>query len=181
MSKVWHFQPYSITRNLGEEYNNYMRLIPDSDSCCFTDGDVLHLVPTYGQIIHEYAQAYPNAVLTSYTNRIHELAKGQLLPISNEIKPCIEYAEGIKGKREVTEINGSVSGFLLVVPKHIWKRFPFPETNQYKPGQPNLLGVDNGFTNQVRANGIKVLRMEGLFVWHSYRLLSNGLNKSHLL
>jgi hypothetical protein len=178
--KVWHFQPYSITRNLGEEYNNYMRLIPDSDSCCFTDGDILHLVPNYGHILHEYAEAHPNAVLTAKTNRIHELSKGQLVPISDEIKPCLEYAAGLTG-REVTEIKGSVSGFLLLIPKHIWKRFPFPETNIYKPGQPNLLGCDNAFTNQVRANGIKVLRMESLFVYHTYRLLSNGLDKSHLL
>jgi hypothetical protein len=182
MAKVWHFKPYSTQKNLGAEYNTYMSMIPDGDSGCLMDGDSMHLIPDWGHIIHEYANRHPNAVLTCYVNRLHELAKGQLMTVSDDVKQCIEAASKLKAVGySVTPITGSVSGTLLVVPKHIWKKFPFVETNTYRHGEPNLLGVDNHFTNSVRAAGIKVLRMDSMLVYHQYRILSNGKDKSHLL
>lgn len=179
--KVWYFTPYSTNKNLGQSYNEYLSLIPEGDSACIMDGDACFLNSDFGHIIHEYAKLYPNAVLTCYINRIHSLAKGQLHPEMNsaDIRECLEYAERIKGVRTVTPVTGSVSGTLLVIPKHIWKRFPFSEVNTFRPGEPNLLGCDNEWTNRIRANGIKVLRMDGLLIYHQYRLLTNS--KQHLL
>jgi hypothetical protein len=178
--KVWHFTPYSVSRNLGAEYNSYMELIPEEDSACLMDGDAMHLVPDFGHIIHEYAVRNPNAVLTCYINRIHELAKGQRLVVSDDVLTCLKVANGMRNNTyKTTPITGSVSGTLLVIPKHIWKKYPFTEENAYRPGEPNILGVDNHFTNQIRANGIQVLRMDSLLIYHQYRLLTNS--KEHLL
>lgn len=180
MIKVYFRTPYSIDKNLGEAYNEEMDMIPDGHSACFTDGDILFLTPDYGHIITEYANRYPNAVLTCWTNRIHRLAKGQLKEDikSSDIKDHLSVEQSVQG---VTIINGSVSGFLLVIPKHIWQRFHFSETNFYNSSQPNLLGVDNEWTNRIRANGVQVLRMDGVYVWHTYRLLSDGQDKNHLI
>lgn len=176
--------PYSTERNLGKAYNEFMELLPDDTAACFIDGDVCFLTPDYGHILHTYANEYPNNVLTCYTNRIHQLSTGQQCNVciqggNDDIASNIRRAELIRDSQDsVTAITGPVSGFLLVVPKSIWRRFKFTEENYYKPGQPNLLGVDNKFTNDVRAAGIQVLRMNKLFVWHSYRLLTGS--KSHL-
>jgi hypothetical protein len=179
MIKVYFRTPYSTNKNLGEAYNEEMDMIPDGHSACFTDGDILFLSHDYGHIITEYANRYPNAVLTCWTNRIHKLAKDQLNPKiqSSDIRDHLKVEQGLSG---VTICNGPVSGFLMVIPKHIWQKFPFSETNFYNSAQPNLLGVDNEWTNRIRSNGVQVLRMNGVYVWHTYRLLSDGTDKSHL-
>lgn len=180
--RVWFFTAYSTERNLGKSYNECMELIPDSDSACFTDGDSMYLNSDFGHIIHEYALRNPNAVLTCWINRIHELAKGQLLKVSDDVTTCLRVANGMNdGKYRTTAITGSVSGTLLVIPKRIWKDHKFSEVNTYRPGEPNLLGVDNHFTNEIRRAGIPVLRMDSLLIFHQYRLLSDGKDKSHLL
>ncbi len=92
---------------------------------------------------------------------------------------CIKQAIECKDITTATIIRGPVSGFLLVVPKSIWNKVKFRETNTFRPGEPNLLGVDNNFTNDVRAHRIEVLRMDGILVWHTYRLLDGS--KTHLL
>ena len=160
-----------------------MAMIPEGDAACFIDGDVMFLTPDFGQILTNYANNFPNAVLTCWTNRIHELSRGQKMQLTqpDSIKSCIEVAARISdtgGYLTGFPITGSVSGFLLVVPKSVWHQHKFTETNNYRPGEPNLLGVDNDFTNRVRAAGIPILRMNGMLVWHSYRLLDGS--KKHL-
>lgn len=180
--KVWHMQPYSCSRNLGVAYNEYLSLIPDGDAACLTDGDSMFLTPDWGHIIQTYAEQNPNAVLTCWVSRLHELAKGQLYqPQLNTIDDCLKEAEKLKARiKYTTLITGSVSGTLLVIPKHIWQQHKFSETNTFRPGEPNLLGVDNYWTNLVRRNGVQVLRMDGVLIYHQYRLLSAGQDKSHL-
>ena len=176
--------PYSIEKNLGKAYNEEMAMIPEGDAACFIDGDVCFLTPDYGHILNHYHKSYPNAVLTCWTNRIHQLSKGQLydtLSNGDDIRSCIQYAKKLADAGfcdSLSEITGPVSGFLLVIPKSVWHKIKFTETNNYRPGEPNLLGVDNDFTNKVRAAGIPILRMNGLLVWHSYRLLTGS--KEHL-
>ena len=179
--KVWIRTPFSVSRNLGAAYNEEMEMIPGNDSACFIDGDLSFLTPDFGKILHEYTNQNPDSVLTCYTNRIHQLAKGQLHPTCNstDMKECIEFALSIKEDRTVTEITGPVSGFLMVIPKKVWLKHKFTEVNTYNPGQPNLLGVDNAFTNGIRQKGIKILRMNGMLCYHSYRLLDGS--KTHLL
>lgn len=177
---VWFRIPFSLEKNLGKAYNQEMSIIPDGDSACFVDGDTLFLTPDFGEIINEYARIYPDAVLTCRTNRIHEKATEQLdksIP-STDIKDHLKVKQGVT---TATPIQGSVSGFLLVVPKSVWNKHKFTEENIYRPGTPNLLGVDNEFTNRIRAAGIPVLRMDGVYIWHTYRLKTGVEDKTHLL
>lgn len=182
--KVYIRTPYSLEKNLGKAYNEEMAMIPEGQAACFIDGDTMFLTPDYGHILHEYANKYPDAVLTCWTNRIHELSKGQRRTYNNEenrndIIYNVNVAISLKGDKTTSAISGPVSGFLLVVPKSVWHQHKFTEENKYNPGQPNLLGVDNDFTNRVRAAGVPVLKMNGLLVWHSYRLLDGS--KKHLV
>jgi len=177
--RVWIMTPYSVERNLGKAYNEAMAMIPENDAACFIDGDCMFCTSDFGSILDYYANLYTRSVLTCHINRIHQLAKGQLYSGFDDVKACIAEANRIKHVRTVTNIVGSVSGTLLVVPKSIWNKYKFIEVNAYRPGEPNLLGCDNHYTNLVRANGISVLRMDGLLIYHQYRLLTG--TKDHLL
>lgn len=176
--------PFSIEKNLGAVYNKEMSMIPDGDAACFIDGDLMFLTHDYGNILHEYANLYPNSVLICRMNRINAKATGQIdlhAPQTSDIADHIRHAESKSKSREVTRVvMPPVSGALMVIPKTVWDKVKFSEVQPYEDRGPyNLLGVDNDWTNRVRAAGIDILTMEGLYCWHTYRLLSN--TNKHLL
>lgn len=173
MVKVHIMTPYSLEKNLGKAYNEAMNLIPEGDTAVLCDGDISFLTPDYGHILSRFANEYPNNVLTCYANRIHQLAVGQQsFCTSSDMIDCLRHAESIKHVNTVSTITGPVSGFLLVIPKHIWHKHKFAEDMK-------CLGVDNEFTNKIRRNGIEILRINSLIVYHVYRLLTG--KKDHLL
>lgn len=175
--------PYSTKKNLGKAYNDAMALVPNSDHICFRDGDTCWLTHDYGMHLAEYVRLYPDAILTCWTNRINEKAEQQFKCPRNEPDMRAHMVIAMNQKNhlyEVTPLQGFVSGFVMVVPKKIWNDHKFSEHQVYSDRGPhNLLGVDNDFTNRVRKAGIPVLRMDGLYIWHTYRLLTD--TKEHLL
>ena len=191
--------PYSTDKNLGKAYNDFMALLPEGSHACFRDGDTCWLTPDYGVHLAEYVRLYPNAILTSWTNRINEKAeqqwKGKVndydadkdIVVDEYARDCVNMkyqigvAEDLKQNLyQVTPLHGFVSGFCMVVSKDVWNNHKFAEKQVYEDRGPhNLLGVDNDFTNRVRGAGVPVLRMDGLYIWHTYRLLDNS--KKHLL
>lgn len=185
--------PYSTGKNLGQAYNQTMSLIGDNDHACLRDGDTCWLTPDYGVHLSEYVRLYPNAVLTCWTNRINERSEQQYRTLSTndlmgrEITDMVFHLALAKqvqrdGLYQVTPLHGFVSGFCMVVPKAVWQQTPFPETQQFEDRGPhNLLGVDNAWTNAVRAKGVPVLRMDGLYIFHVYRMLKGDADKSHLM
>ena len=175
--------PYSTERNLGKAYNSTMQLLGDDDHACFRDGDTCWLTPDYGMHVVEYVRLYPNAILTCWTNRINDKAQQQykIDRENSDMKYHLNIAKDcLASLYQVTPLQGFVSGFCMIVPKSVWNQHKFAEVQPYEDrGTVNLLGVDNDFTNRVRAAGIPVLRMDGLYIWHTYRLLDNS--KQHLL
>lgn len=170
--------PYRLDKDLGRGYNEFMKLIPDDDFACFIDYDVMLLTPDAGAILHEYASRFPNALLTCYTNRVSPLAHQQLyfgtVNEESDIRWHLDRAEKQKEHLyNVTPIFKDISGFLMLLSKKTWLNHPFPEL-----GKP--LGVDTNYGRTVRANGVKILRMDGLYVFHTYRLLNGINNKEHL-
>lgn len=175
--RVHHLVPFSLSKDLGSAYNQAMSMIPDGDCAMLTDYDVMLLTPDARTHIQAYAEKFPGAVLTCYTNRIHPLSK-QLYygEVNNDpdILTHMNYAESLKEHLyNVTEVTGSVSGFLMVIPKDIWERVKFPETGK-------CIAVDTEFFRRIREKGIKVLRMDGIYVFHIYRLGKSITDKSHL-
>lgn len=171
-------KPYRIDKNLGKAYNDAMQLLPDGATAVITDIDVLLLTPDTPTLIDWYASNHPDKVLTCYTNRISPLSRYQLYgnKINNDsdIKNHIAIAESLREVRTVTSINGDISGFLMVVPKSIWQQIPFPETGK-------CLGVDTDWNRMLRRKGVPLLRMDGVYVWHTYRIMNGIGDKKHLL
>lgn len=178
--KVHHIQPFALDKNLGRAYNEAMRLIPEGDWACIRDIDTLFLTHDAGNIVHEYAVRNPNAgILTCKTNRISTLSPGQLLngKISEDanMRNHIKLAEKQREQLYKTEpIERVISGFLMMISKDTWNKIKFVENRK-------CLVVDNIFSRTVLDHNKSILCMSGLYLWHSYRLLTGIFNKQHLL
>jgi GT2 family glycosyltransferase len=177
--KVHILKPYSIEKNLGRAYNESVSLIPDGDWACLMDYDTMFLTPDCGKILHDYAIAFPVAGLfTCLTNRIHPLAKDQLylgdVNEDTDIRAHIKIAEKVKQDLyDTTTLNIPISGFLMMIKKETWKDVKFTEDKK-------CLGVDNDYCYRLMDNGRSIVRMDGLYVFHTYRLQNGIGNKEHL-
>lgn len=171
--------PFSLEKNLAKAYNEAMSKIPDGDFACIHDIDVSFLTPDAGNILHEYALRNPEAhLLTCYTNRISTLSKWQLLTgkidENLDYKYHVELAE--KQKQflyQTTQIKGTISGMLMLISKEKWKEIPFIENGQ-------CLAVDTIYSRKLLQLNKKILRMDGLYVLHIYRVKNGVSDKSHL-
>ena len=180
--------PYSTDKNLGKAYNDAFRNTSDEVThICFRDGDTCWLTPDYGVHLAEYVRLHPNAVLTCWTNRINDRAEqqsdvAQVRDVS-DFKTHLSYSQAyLNSLYKVTALHGFVSGFCMVIPRSVWVNHKFAEQQVYSDrGPTNMLGVDNDFTNRIRAAGVPVLRMDGLYLFHIYRMLQGDNDKSHLL
>lgn len=171
--------PYRTDKNLGKAYNETLSSIPDGDAACVLDYDVMLLTPDAGAIISEYAIRFPHNLLTCFTNRVSPLSKKQLLggTVSNDpdVRNHIKIAEKQRTLLySASPVNRDISGFLMVIPKSLWKDYPFDESGK-------CLGVDTYYGRRIREAGRIIYRMNGLYVFHAYRITTHITDKSHLL
>jgi GT2 family glycosyltransferase len=149
------------------------------------DYDTMFLTPDCGKILHDWAEFYSKypeynydkTLLTCYTNRIHPLAKDQLLngylSEVTDISHHINLAEKQRDQVTCTRIEHEISGFLMMFSKKLWNEIKFSENGK-------CLGVDNDFSIRVLEKGYSIARMDNLYVWHTYRLKNGIHNKEHL-
>lgn len=174
------FKPFSVTKNLGQAYNQSMALLPDDAWGCLMDGDTMFLTPDYGSILWGYTERFPDTGLfTCWTGRGHSLCDHQVLngktSENANIRDHISIAQEQKKKLyKATELKKEVSGFLMMIKKSTWNEIKFSDF----PGQ--CLGVDNDYCWRLLDRGKKILRMDGLYIWHTYRLANGVHDKSHL-
>lgn len=172
--------PYAVDKNLGRAYNEAMARVPPGDWACLLDHDVLLLTPDAGAILHEYARlADPDMPLTCYTNRISPLSQEQLLKGhvdgNDHLAHHIRLAEAQTAELyRVTRMESHFSGFLMLLSRRLWEEVGFTDDRL-------CLGVDTDFRHRLAARDRHVWRMDGLYVWHSYRLLTGVKDKKHLL
>lgn len=171
--------PYSFDKNLGREYNKAFDGLNSDDWVCLIDYDVMFLTPDAIRIMQEYVITYPDTgIFTCFTNRIHPLAVDQLLNREVSENDSIKFHQALAYEQKkyipkVTEISHEISGFLMLISKKTHDLIKFREDLQY-------LGVDNHYSWDVLAASKRILRMDGLYVFHSYRL-NDIKDKSHLL
>lgn len=177
-NKIFFTQPWDNSKSYGKYCNEFMSLLPDDAYACFTDGDVmLDLTKDYGTIIYNYVAKYPEAVLTCRTNRIG--CPYQKLTGINERNHDIVYHKQIAQREKlklytITDISKETmpfSGMLMVIKKSIWQ-----SVGGFKWG--GMLGIDNDFFFRLQENNKQILIMDGLYVYHQYRI--DG-SKKHLL
>lgn len=177
--KVKILVPYSLEKNLGRAYNECMARLGEDEWGCLCDVDLCFLTSDAGLILENYALQYPDAgIMTCYTNRVSPLSKMQLLSgLIDENMDLRRHVRLAETQRQyaytATDIKGDISGMLMMISKKVWNRFPFTEYLR-------CLGVDTEYNRIIRANGLKILRMDGLYVFHLYRIMTGIHNKTHL-
>lgn len=154
-----------------------MSMLPDDGYGCITDGDVSWLTNDYGSIVYNYVDKYPDAVLTCRTNRIG--CPYQKLNGINERNHDIVYHKQIAQAQKqklytITDVSKDAfpfSGMCMVIKKTIWDK-----VGGFK--SEGMLGIDNEFFFSLQGHDQRILVMEGLYVYHQYRI--DG-SKKHLI
>lgn len=175
--------PFRNDLNLGRAYNDAFARIDDDDWLCIMDVDAMFLTSTQPRLLQQYVDKYPNTgVFTCYTNRISPLAKEQLYGgrIDNDASMLfhIHLAERIEAEPISASLlhRGECSGFLMMISKRTWMETPAPEYLD----KGGAIGVDTFWTRAIVASGKPIMRMNNLYIWHTYRLRQGIHNKQHL-
>lgn len=135
------------------------------------------LTADYGNLIYNYVEKYPDATLTCRTNRIG--CPWQKLPGVNDRTHDIVYHKQIAERQRqklytITDVSKEIfpwSAFCMLIKKSIWE-----EVGGFK--EDGMLGIDNDFFFKLQAHNKKILVMNGLYVYHQYRI--DG-SKKHLV
>lgn len=176
---IIHFiQPFSQSKNIGQEYNARISELPDDCYICLRDQDTLPLRSDWGAQIYQVIEANPNyQIIGCMTNRLrapYQLYQGKF---SND--PNIE--NHIKIANELWEQNGTkvtdvpiVAGMCMIFHKSVWEQIKFTE---------NSIFFDKEFCNMARQKGMKIGVARGVYLFHLYRWGQSDpfTYKSHLL
>jgi GT2 family glycosyltransferase len=180
MSNIYYFTPYSLEKNLGKAYNDYMKLVPSSDDwVALVDADIMFLRPDFGHQIAEIVSKYPDAgMFTCYTNRVGNARQRYpgMWNVADMLKHRKVATDLQKNRRcNIQEILPPISGHLMVFRKSTWEMSGgFTEDKK-------ILGVDNNFSNRVHSMGKKIYIMCGVYMLHYYRMAEGRAYKNHLL
>lgn len=158
---------YDVERNLGRAYNATMERLRPGDWCCFLDHDAVFTTRDWYPQILEAIGRYPEAGLFgAVTNRIGrktQIAPGA--PASHDMREHRAFGAALAAKhgstaRDVTR-ESPISGVVMILSREAWEKM-----GQFKDG---FFGVDNRAHHDVARNGMRVLLLEGLYVYHWYR------------
>lgn len=178
---VHYFSPYSCDRDLGKAYNDAANLVTNQeDWICYTDADSFFLCSDYGHQIDEITKIYPNAgLLTCLTNRVGALAQchNGIINDDPDVRNHKRIAVQLQKEHriETRELNGVVSGVLMLIKKSTW------DLIHGAPEGRGLLAIDNHISQRVLNAGLKIHLMLGVYIFHFYRFDKGVHNKDHLL
>ncbi len=181
MSEIYIKIPFSLEKRLGKAYDDACSQVPnDDDWILILDHDVLlSLIPETIQNIYGYVERYPATDLfTCYSNRNHPAMKDQLLngELSRDTNITTHINLAIKQQDQlfsVTRIEHLFAGFFMLFKKSLWNEIKFDIDRK-------CIGIDTTFAKEVQRKKKLVLRMDGVYVWHSYRLINGIHNTQHL-
>jgi GT2 family glycosyltransferase len=156
--------PFDPEANLGREYNRLMRE-SQREWVLFLDHDALILNPHWHYLCREAITRVPAAgIFTALTGNIGSSAQllkwapspQDSIPAHQEIALKLWRKRGT-GLTDITE--DSISGFFLLTSRTAWEKAGgFPE--------PGLFGVDREYRRRVVAAGLRVFRIDGIYVFH---------------
>jgi hypothetical protein len=175
---VLYCTPFSPEKNLRDAYDEYAQLVKDDDWICFIDRDTMFLTADYANIIEENIRLKPDTGLfTCMTNRVGNLSQCHNENVSEIRDPVHHYKiamDRAQLKRHKLVYTGNpISGLVMVIQKKTWDLIR-------KKLRDGLLGVDTDMSNALVALGKRVAIMQGLYVYHYYRLHTSIHDKSHL-
>lgn len=182
---IYYCTPFSIEKNLGKAFNDYVKRLtirPD-DWIFLLDGDTSFLDPFWGKHISDLVHKYPHTgIFTCYTNRVGNLLQCHKFKRSDDSNMINHFRIAQQLKQNyywnVREINHIISGHLMGFSRKTWE-----DVGGFTENPGEILKVDNRFSKRVLNSGRKILLMEGVYLFHYYRLheLNPRKAKKHLL
>jgi GT2 family glycosyltransferase len=171
--RIYYCAPFSLERNLGREYNEYVKKLTqhEDDWVFFLDGDVLFLDSNWGNHVNDLIQKYPNTgIFTCYTNRVGNIQQcyNGIRSDDPDILNHYQIAQKLKQEKywNVKKHNNRViSGYMFGFSRRTWE-----EVGGFSENKNEILKVDNRFSKKVLQLGKDILVMEGLYVFHYYRM-----------
>lgn len=162
---IYYFAPFDPLKCIGKSHNEHCALVPNPDDwICVTDSDVLFLLPDTKKQIAEVVSLYDYQVYGCLTNRIASPHQRPGEFSSNtDIMHHKAIAQRLQQERyfDVEETNINIAGFLMIFQKKTWEKYKFSN---------NSIRFDSEFTDKVMADGGKLGVMQGVYVFHDYRL-----------
>lgn len=173
-------EPYRTDKDLGKAYNDAISLIPDEDWVCVKDIDCMFLTPDAPAMMQKYVELHPNTgVFTCFCNRVSPLAYEQLLGgrVSEESN-MLFHIEKAQAQRSIFPkitpiLRGEISGYIMLFSKKTWLENKFDEGI-------GCLAVDTYWSRRIIEQGKSIVRMDGIYIWHTYRLWKAINDKEHL-
>lgn len=175
---IRYVTPFAPDKNLAAAYNWEVKNA-NSEYIAFCDRDIYFPYPFFGQQIQQIIEKHGEAVYTCLTNRVN--CDWQRIEYTGSDRDHAWMADQLATEKgiEVTDHTCSslMSGFFIVFPVKFWRNLP-------EDGR--LLGIDNKIHEMAKDVGLRVLLMNGVYVWHYYSGFdgSNGhskRDKTHLL
>jgi len=169
---IHYITPYSPENNIGKAYNEAIACVPsEEDWIVLRDGDTMFLTPNWGRVIEENLNQYGEEYMLfgAKTNRIgvyHHKVEDMFtnLNIRDHYEKALELE--LEKRNNIQKVGFDIAGFFMAFQKKTWVAVEgFPE---------NTPVFDRIFTRKVRAINGKVGVMEGLYLFHSYRIWSDN-------
>jgi hypothetical protein len=162
--QIRFIQPFSQSKNIGQEYNQCISELPDDCFVVLRDQDTLPLRPDWGNQIYEVIKANPSfQIIGCMTNRLrapYQLAAG-VFSNDADISNHIEIANQLWDEHStlVTDVPG-VAGMCMIFHKSVWEQIKFEE---------NSIFFDKQFCDKARKLGMNIGVARGVYLFHLYR------------
>lgn len=165
---ISYIQPYRTDLNIGLAINEAIANVRNSDWIVLLDHDVLFLRPDSKAQLEHILHTTQYDLLGPCTNRLaqrYQLIQGMF--DEPDIRKHIEVANRLHEDHYglVQSTPNVLAAFCLCFRKSVWDKIPFRE---------NSLQFDSQFSVHTKRAGFKSGIMQGIYVFHAYRLLSSN-------
>ena len=162
-------QEYARDKLYGKALNKRISRIPEDYWICVMDLDAMFLYPNQPDLMYEAIETHPDTTLfTCSTNR----AWGQQVSPEGDITKHIKIAHEKAKERIYKPISGVIPAFFWLFHHKVWRKHPFDD----KP----IISGDSFDTRWCRTLPGRKMRIEHLYIWHTYRIDKYHRDYKHL-
>ena len=163
------FIPYALDGNLGPIWNNLLNSLPEDGWAAFLDHDAMFTTPIWYKQIIRAIKEQPLGTFSCISNRIGQESRWQSIDRQNmkadehDIREHRVFGAMQAQNQTLTDVTGKelMAGMFFVISKQTFKKIgPFPN---------GLRGLDNTLHVRLKAHGLKLYCINGLYLYHWYR------------
>lgn len=176
---IYYFTPFDTKKRLGYIHNQYCKLVPNPDDyICILDPDTMFLHPHQQSWIEEILRNMGNDfdLFGCYTNRVGVKQQVALPENFNDFsleKHCELATRFYSHYHNIIKETNLIAGFFMLFKRSLWDKIKFEQG----------IDFDIKFCNAVKKSGGRIGIMQGIYIFHQYRILADNPTKykKHLL